>query len=311
MTITAEQREQRQHSIGSSDAAAATGLSPYATPLDLYLEKVGEREPFEGNVATTWGERLEAVIGDAYAEETGETVILAPPTLTHPERPWMTATLDRLVEGKPRILEIKNTGQYMADEWGPSGTTIRDAAEVGVIPVQHLAQTHHQMVVANLPEADVVVLIGGRDLRIYHVELDERFAEVLVREEERFWKEHVLPRIPPPPITVDDLETLFALDDGTAEVATLEQIQAVADLKDVKASIKDLETRRGEIEIIVKGACGAASVLTDPEGTPLATWKAQTRATFDAKRLLADHPDIHAEYAGRSDPFRVLRLATK
>ena len=46
--------------IGSSEGATATGHNKYRTPLDLWQEKVGIKEPFSGNEATERGKANEA-----------------------------------------------------------------------------------------------------------------------------------------------------------------------------------------------------------------------------------------------------------
>ena len=42
--LTKEQKLLRRTGIGGSDAAAILGLSPWATPLDIYNEKVSAEE---------------------------------------------------------------------------------------------------------------------------------------------------------------------------------------------------------------------------------------------------------------------------
>ena len=39
--------QERRRGIGGSEAAAILGLSPWATPLDVYLDKIGEGEEVE------------------------------------------------------------------------------------------------------------------------------------------------------------------------------------------------------------------------------------------------------------------------
>jgi putative phage-type endonuclease len=63
--------EQRRHGIGGSDAAAALGLSPWKTPLSLYLEKTGDARPFRDNESMLWGRVLEPAIRAEYTRRTG------------------------------------------------------------------------------------------------------------------------------------------------------------------------------------------------------------------------------------------------
>ncbi len=63
----------RNQGIGSSDSAAVVGLSPYKSPLELWMEKTGRKAPddLSDNEAVFWGSTLEPVIAQVYGEKTG------------------------------------------------------------------------------------------------------------------------------------------------------------------------------------------------------------------------------------------------
>ncbi|MCX2499574.1 YqaJ viral recombinase family protein, partial [Plesiomonas shigelloides] len=63
----------RQQGIGSSDAAAAIGLSRYKSPLTLWLEKTGRKacDDLSQNAAVQWGIALEPLLAQVYAKRTG------------------------------------------------------------------------------------------------------------------------------------------------------------------------------------------------------------------------------------------------
>jgi predicted phage-related endonuclease len=48
--------------IGGSDIAAILGLSPYKTPLDVYLEKRGLWEDGAAGEAARWGTIMEPIL---------------------------------------------------------------------------------------------------------------------------------------------------------------------------------------------------------------------------------------------------------
>lgn len=57
--------EVRKGGIGSSDAAAAVGLSPYKSQLELWMEKTGRSEGFQPkglDDPTYWGTQLEPLV---------------------------------------------------------------------------------------------------------------------------------------------------------------------------------------------------------------------------------------------------------
>lgn len=175
----------RKSTIGSTRAAPVCGLSPYSTAAGVYLEMKGRISPQPPNEAMRWGLRHEASVADAYAEKTGFTF---KPKITpwemyhHYNRPWMTATPDRIVVdecGRLRVVELKTASAFSEAEWGAPGTDH--------VPEHYLVQVQHQMDVLDMDSADVAVLIGGNDFRIYHVPRNERIIDHLHDVEEEFW----------------------------------------------------------------------------------------------------------------------------
>ena len=172
---------QHRHSgIGSSDAAVAIGLSPYKSPLTLWLEKTKrkEAEDISNKDAVIWGTVLEPTLADEYAKRTGRKVRRVNSILQHAEHSFMLANLDREaicpINGTG-ILEIKTAGYHSAPQW-----------EDGV-PISYECQVLHQLAVTGHAWADVAVLIGGQDFRIYRIERDEAKIADLIAREMQFW----------------------------------------------------------------------------------------------------------------------------
>src|SRR6059058_4244881 len=68
--------EVRRGGIGSSDAAAAVGLNPYKSMLELWLEKTGggSPQPLENEddaSPTYWGTLLEPIVAAHYTRRSG------------------------------------------------------------------------------------------------------------------------------------------------------------------------------------------------------------------------------------------------
>lgn len=193
----AEWRAKRTKGIGSSDAAAVAGLDPYKSALDVYLDKVGEREPtgrLPTEPAMRWGLLLEPAIAKAYTLDTGIELRKAKHK-SHPVHEFMGCTPDYLGD-EPNtrnefIVELKAASLHMAKAWGEPGSDF--------IPERTILQVHHQMAVYDLDRADVAVLIAGSDFRIYTVRRMESVVNDLIEMESEFWNEHVLKRIPPEP----------------------------------------------------------------------------------------------------------------
>ena len=117
----------RKQGIGSSDAAAAVGLNPYKSQLELWLEKTGR----DGNLPRTdlqdeespayWGNLLEPIVAAHYTKRTGHRVRRINSVLQHPDpdKAWMLANIDREVIGasEVQILECKTAGINGSVTW--------------------------------------------------------------------------------------------------------------------------------------------------------------------------------------------------
>ena len=299
--LTAQQLEDRRHGIGGSDAGAVLGLNPYRTPLDVYREKTGEADPpdLDDVEAVRWGNLLEDTLAREYSTRTGHKVRRRNRAVVHPELPFIRANLDRTVDGERKVLEIKTAGYWARKDWGPAGSDH--------VPDAYLAQVMHQMLATGYREADLCVLIGGQEFRIYHLGFDQELADLIVDKETWFWRECVEKRMPPPPTTFDDLKALYPTDDGGIEVATPEILDAIAELKQLKEQGKEVDQRQQALELAIKAQMGDAATLTDEAGNTLATWKTQQSTRLDQKALKAEEPDTFERFQTTST-MRVLRL---
>src|SRR5690606_28440496 len=86
----------RRKGIGGSEIAAIAGLSPFETPLSVYLRKIGELPDKEETEAMYWGSVLENVIAEEYKRRHPEVrVRRVNAVLQHPEVPYFLANIDR------------------------------------------------------------------------------------------------------------------------------------------------------------------------------------------------------------------------
>ena len=103
----------RRNGIGGSDMAALLGLNKWRSVLDVWLDKTGQTEPdTEGNRFTYWGIKLEALVADEFALQTGYKVRNNNFTLQSDEHPWMLANIDREIVGVDAGLECKTASAY-------------------------------------------------------------------------------------------------------------------------------------------------------------------------------------------------------
>ncbi len=81
----------RKQGIGSSDAAAAVGLNPYQSQLELWMIKTGrdanlpKPDPNDESSPMYWGTILEPIVASNYSKRTGRKVRRINAVLQHPD----------------------------------------------------------------------------------------------------------------------------------------------------------------------------------------------------------------------------------
>ncbi len=275
---------ERRRGIGGSDVGAILGLSRWRSPLDVYLDKIGEAEETESSDAMYWGAILESIVADEYARRTGKKVRKINYILAREDEPWRRASVDRIVAGERKILECKTAGAHMAHEWGPDGSD--------EVPDVYRAQVAWYQHVLDYDDADLAVLIGGRDYRIYHLPRDRDLERLIVDAADNFWLEHVNKKIPPDPICDRDLSTLYAVDNGEALDVTGDgdAVAAVQLLAGVIERIRQLKASKKAIRSEIAERMRDYSALT-VGGEPILTYKAPA-------------PSARVDYRGVVDDLR-------
>jgi putative phage-type endonuclease len=277
--------EQRRHGIGGSDAAAALGLSPWKTPLSLYLEKTGDARPFRDNESMLWGRVLEPAIRAEYTRRTG-IACASGAQLTHPKYPWMRATLDGLSnERQPRVVEIKTARTDRG--WGEPGTDD--------VPQTYLLQCVHYMVVTGAQLADIALLVGGQDFRIYTVQRNAALADLVVEGEHEFWQ-HVQRREPPEAKTLAEINMRYRQSQSRQVELSPDAAHACAQLAAIRAEILERETEAEQCEALIKSELLEADAgIVD--GVVACTWRtAKPSQVFDKDNFKSEFPDLWKQY---------------
>lgn len=277
---------ERRTGIGGSDVAAILGLSRWRTPLDVYRDKLGESDAVADNDAMRWGRYLEPAVRQAYSDTTGLEVRVPDKILRHKTFDFMLANVDGLTEDK-RVLEIKTARS--ANGWGEDGS-----AE---IPQAYLLQVQHYMLVTGYRVADVAVLIGGSDFRIYEVQADDELQTMLLEEESAFWL-RVQAGNPPEPISFADATARYGRGSLAASVtAEPHVVAAIETLRAIDEQLSAIEASKDHAKTIVANFLGERDTLLGPGGETLCTWKAAKPAErLDGAALEAKHPEIYAQY---------------
>ncbi|MGE4153487.1 MAG: YqaJ viral recombinase family protein, partial [Phycisphaerales bacterium] len=194
--------EARRTFIGASDAPAVLGISPWATPLDVWADKLNLGQRFEGNLSTDMGHALEDLIAQLWwkTQPTEYRYLVDPKvTVRHPEHPHIAASVDRAVAERAvqcdhglilralrhgtatDLVECKYVGPNVAHQW-------RDG-----VPVYVQAQCQVQMAVTGAKRVHVAALIVdyGPQFFTAAIERDDAVIDEIIGRLNQFWAEHI------------------------------------------------------------------------------------------------------------------------
>lgn len=282
---------ERRGFLGGSESTAALGLSPYFSPLQVYKSKIGEGEPIETTLPMRMGNALEPLCLELGEEELGEPIIDRQRVFYDKDRPWRRCTVDGMLKNGAAV-EAKWSGAQ--DAWG-------DAEDD--VPIPYIYNAHHTMACTGAELVWFPVIIW-RQPRLYKVTRNEELIKLVNEGEDRFW-EHVVNRIPPEPISNDDLRILYPRDTGEIITATSEQEALVYRLAQYKAARKEAEKFEDEVSLQVKTLLRDAASLVSSTGEVLCTFKASDTTRFDVKPFRKDHPALAEQYS-KTEPVRRL-----
>jgi putative phage-type endonuclease len=288
--------EVRKSGIGASDAAAAVGLNPYQSALELWMIKTGRDaqlpkiDPDDTTEPAYWGTLLEPIVAASYTKQTGNRVRRVNAVLQHPSIPWMLANIDREIVGVPgvQILECKTAGEFGARLWREG------------VPEYVLLQVQHQLAVTGKLAADVAVLLCGQKLEVHRVARDDELIARLIALEAQFWQS-VTSDTPPPADGSESadraLRCLYPGTGGTVDFTDDRRLSSVfADLVAVRADIENREQTEARLKQALVQSMGEADRALFETGS-VSFKRSRDGNGVDLKRLLADHPELATQYA--------------
>jgi putative phage-type endonuclease len=303
MLINYDFTQDRSKYIGGSDIGAILGLSPFKSPLAVWMEKTGKEVKTVDSLPLRFGSFVEEFVANEYAKATGFALRHDESIYIHPDYSYMSAHIDRFVhtdgldQAATKILECKTANPFSRAQWGEPGSD--------QIPLHYLTQVTWYLAITGIERADIAVLIGNTDFRIYTILRDPELENLVLEKAHHFWHEHVLKDIPPPAQTPEDCQLLFqrsdpskTLEANAETLALLERLQTLH----YQGNACDEEITALKTQIMAQ--MQDAEVLAH-QGQVLATWKAPKASyRLDAKRLETEERAIYEKYKVASQVSR-------
>lgn len=300
---------ERRKSIGGSEIGAVLGLNSYAGPFSVWANKTGRLPDAEPTEAMIQGTAFEGYVAQRFSERSGLRVERVNYLLRNTEYPHLHANIGRRIVGERAGLECKtasalNTSRFTGGEF----------------PAIYYCQCVAYLAVTGLPRWYLAVLILGRDFKIFQL-TTERDAEVpawcessvYVGPEEfsairdaaaDFWRYVETDTEPPADgiaATGEALAALYPESNGESvdlfgcEDLFRRYMEARSQLQEAERAVDEygnqIKQRLGEYEA---GSCGKYA----------ATWKTQSRRSFDVRALQAEHPEIDMTPFCRASTYR-------
>ena len=293
----------RPYGIGGTDIGAILGLSPYKTPLELWSELLSGEDPMPRDLLhLRYGQHTEGFVAREYERYSNLFTVKHEPTLFHKKHGSMFGHIDRFVLDTPdtpavvdgvitaqRLLECKTTSAFNKSDWGEPGTD--------QVPPLYLVQCAWYLAITECERADLAVLIGNSDFRVYTIERDLELEGLLLSHAQNFWDNHVLAEKPPEPTSLQDAAILFPKENPNSSVYANEEIlKSIEAYKEINAKTQTLSDECERLKLEILNYMGHAEKLTWGSKT-LATWKcAKASSRIDTKALAQAHPDIASAF---------------
>lgn len=292
----------RANFIGGSDMAAILGLSKYRTPVDVWLEKTGQASKQPSTLPMRFGQYTEEFIAQEYARLTNQTPAIYEEPFIDSKHAFLAGHIDRFVLSNheslfdsqqklntTKLLECKTANPFMQQEWGEAGT---DA-----VPMPYLVQCLWYLMLTGCLSADIAVLFGNSDFRIYTISKNLDIEYMLREKACHFWNTYVLTKQAPPVQNEEDCRILFARSIPNkvmhADAGTLE---LVGELKNVHCELEKYSQRESDLKQAIMQTMQDAEELRFEEQV-LATWKTpKPTKRLDTKRLTQAYPEIAKEF---------------
>lgn len=284
----------RKTGIGGSDAGAICGLNPYSSAMKVFQDKISTKIEEVSNESTRIGHDLEDYVAKRFMEATGLKVRKSNYMYRSKKYPFMIADLDRVVVGEDAGLECKTASAYSADKW-----------KEGKIPLHYVMQCYHYMAVTGKRTWYIAAVILGIGFVYHKIVWDEDVIQNLIIIEERFWKQHVIPKVIPTPDgskACDEVLASYFPKGKKKEMLNLEGFdEKLKRREEILASMEELQEEQKKIEQEVKLFMKEHEYAYSDRYQ--VSWKNIDTTKLDTKRIKEEQPEIYETY-GKTSHYR-------
>ena len=298
-----------EYTVGGSDVATIFGLSPWTTPLELWMVKKGRMKPKSppnpGQLAM--GHMLEPIAAHFYAQRTGNTVTDDNYLYQHATLEYALANIDRRYtrkeDGEGGVLECKSLTYHKAADWAD-----------GAIPIYYELQLRYYLAVLDEKHGAFSALWGNNpenDLATPHIERVQAKEDIIFEKLDRWiWS---LRHDKPP--TMEDVQPQLAMDAlariygaGKKGLPTIEfprkyepQLRKIAALQEENAQLKGAIKKNEEAieahsvriaELMKEHEHGILTTTTDKL---LVDFVTSTSRRISSEYLKQNYPSIYEE----------------
>ncbi len=298
-----------EYTVGGSDVATIFGLSPWTTPLELWMVKKGRMKPksLPNPDQLAMGHMLEPIAAHFYAQRTGNTVTDDNYLYQHATLEYALANIDRRYtrkeDGEGGVLECKSLTYHKAADWAD-----------GAIPIYYELQLRYYLAVLDEKHGAFSALWGNNpenDLATPHIERVQAKEDIIFEKLDRWiWS---LRHDKPP--TMEDVQPQLAMDAlariygaGKKGLPTIEfprkyepQLRKIAALQEENAQLKGAIKKNEEVieahsvriaELMKEHEHGILTTTTDKL---LVDFVTSTSRRVSSEYLKQNYPSIYEE----------------
>ena len=208
--------------------------------------------------------------------------------MTHPKHDFLKSHFDYISDDGKTLYEIKNLGIHQRKKYGDDGS---DQVDIG-----YRAQCVHEATVHQIENIVLVVCFGGQEIVHYPLTITADMMDAHIQLAAEFWAK-IQTRTFDPETMGDAAKTIYKVDNGSSVIANQQVETLVAELRQLKDQIKQLEKLEEQRVAAIQGFMMESSQLSTFDGSVLATWKAaKPSKRFSADLLKSAMPEVYEKF---------------